>query len=192
MRAVAVLSLALAFAGIGASVLPIPDEFGYACFGLAAILSVVAVGMAVRPAKPRSLRSKTGDAPALLPATGTSDAHFPRIESASDSLGHVAKRDMSDTLVADTAHVLRPGQQVTFEVQASDPNGDDLEVRPVLGMGYTPDVAIRDGLVTWNVRDEDIADPAELYIYVASQRSYHRRTTWDDLAVFVYRVLPSL
>jgi hypothetical protein len=164
---------------------------------------VAAVGMA----KPRSLRSKTGDAPALLavqpdvgeapaecrllPATGTSDAHFPRIESASDSLGHVAKRDMSDTLVADTAHVLRPGQQVTFEVQASDPNGDDLEVRPVLGMGY-PDVAIRDGLVTWNVRHEDIADPAQLYIYVASQRSYHRRTTWDDLAVFVYRVLPSL
>jgi len=130
---------------------------------------------------------------ALLKAKRTSDEHFPRVESAKDSLGHAAERPMhGGSFYAHTGHVLRPGQQVTFELEASAPNGDDLELSVIAPARGEADVAIADGIVTWNVRDQDIADPAHLNIYVASQRSYHRQQDWDDAAVFVYRVLPRL
>ena len=133
-------------------------------------------------------------APLLLRAKGTNDGHFPRVESARDSLGHTAERTMNDSLYAFTEQVLRPGQQVRFELEATDPNGDDLELS-VITPGQTEtdaDVAISGGVVTWTVRDDDIADPAHVHIYVTSRRSYHRHRLFDDGASFVYRVLPRL
>lgn len=213
MWALTLLGIALALAGIGASVFNLPDEVGYACFGLAAVLLVVVAVMGARSAfmrfwpqpqpQPPQLVSPqpspgigptTPPRPALLKAKGTNDGHFPRVESARDSLGHTAERTMNDSLYASTEQVLRPGQQVRFELEATDPNGDDLELS-VLTPGQSEtdaDVAISGGVVTWTVRDDDIADPAHVHIYVTSRRSYHRHRLFDDGASFVYRVLPRL
>lgn len=130
-------------------------------------------------------------APALFKAQGTNDGQFPLIESAVDSLGHKAERVRADGLDAMTGHVLRPGQKVTFEIKASDPNGDDLELSVIASPAKDrADVAIGDGIVTWNVSEADIGDPAFVHIYVQSQRNYHRHDRWDDAVTFTYRVLP--
>jgi hypothetical protein len=132
----------------------------------------------------------SGDSLSLLKAKGTNDGTFPRIESAVDSLGHTVERGMNDDLSAHTDFVLRPGQEVSFELEVTDPNGDDVYLSVITPGGPDADVAISNGVVTWKVRDADIADPAHVHIYVKSQRSYHRVSTFDDAASFIYRVLP--
>jgi hypothetical protein len=195
----------LALLGIG-----VPLAFGSIELGLMLCLAAfVTGGMTIRqwasrpspdpasppPAASLDIRDRAAGgedpSPTLLKATGTNDGHFPRVEFAMDSLGHTAKRTTTDSgLTVFTDHVLRPGQHVTFELEASDPNGDDLELSVITPARSEADVVISDGVVTWNVRDEDIADPANVHIYVASQRGYHRNDTWDDAVSFVYRVLP--
>lgn len=165
--------------------------------GLVLLVSVVAFSIGHRaittPVKADRAKAVGERAGTLIRATGTNDIQFPRIEVAVDSLGHTAKRTLSDALYAITEAVLRPGHHVTFAIEASDPNGEDLVVTVLTPGGSRTDVAIAsDGTIVWNVGDEDIADPGHVHIYVASQRDYHRQRDWDDSASFVYRVLPRL
>ena len=136
--------------------------------------------------------SSADSTPNILKAKQTTDGNFPRIESAVDSLGHKAERGWASAgLSAHTQDVVRPGQRVTFEIEASDPNGDDLVLR-VITPGRNADVALNGGVVTWNVSDADIGDPTYVHIYIESQRTYHSHETYDDAASFSYRVLPRL
>jgi hypothetical protein len=145
-------------------------------------------GTTAIPDKPLSSAAATP----LIKAKGTNATNFPRIESAVDSFGHAARRTASgNLLVGATDEVLRPGQQVTFNVEASDPNGEDLRLELLRSGGGTVDVTIGDdGTIVWNVNEQDIADPAHMHIYLTSQRTYHKVRTWDDAVTFTYRVLP--
>jgi hypothetical protein len=146
-------------------------------------------GAAATPDKPLTSAGATP----LIKAKGTNDTNFPRIESAVDSFGHEARRTANGDLFVDsTDKVLRPGQQVTFKVEASDPNGDDLRLEVLRSGGGTGvDVTIReDGQIVWNVSEQDIADPARMHIYLTSLRTYHKVRNWDDSVTFTYRVLP--
>jgi hypothetical protein len=118
---------------------------------------------------------------------------FPRIESVEDSFGHRPFRDGADQFYAHTGFVLTPGQQVIFAVEASDPKGEDVVPSVITPAGRHADVDIRAGKIIWNVRTEDIADPAYVHIYLASTREFHRYSGgYDDAASFGYRVLPSV
>ena len=65
--------------------------------------------------------------PALTKPRGTNGDSFPRIESAEDSMGNKAVRIPKNIwIAADNPQVLRPGQQVTFKIEATDPNGEDI------------------------------------------------------------------
>jgi hypothetical protein len=140
--------------------------------------------------------TRVGAQPTLVRAKSANDDHFPRIESAVDSFGNsaVPTEGREYSLWAQPRRVLRPGQQVSFQVEVSDPNGEDVAMH-VLSSGSSLDADVtitREGTIVWNVRDEDIADPAYVHIYASSQRSFHRENTWDASANFIYRVLPRL
>jgi hypothetical protein len=65
---------------------------------------------------------------------------------------------------ADPLPVVRPGQKITFHIEASDPNGDDLDVRVICG-GSSGDEDVEfdyDGPITWTVREENIGDSSLL------------------------------
>jgi hypothetical protein len=149
---------------------------------------------AVKKPLPYPTAAKPAPGSPLLKPKGTNDGHWPRIESAVDSFGHVAERAWDNSaLMAITDYVLRPGQHVSFVLEVTDPNGDDLELRVIAPAPRDErNVDIADGVITWRVTDADIADPARVHIYVASSRSYHRISDYDDTASFVYRVLPRL
>lgn len=130
----------------------------------------------------------------LVRTSSTNDDHFPSIESAVDSFGNRAEPRLGDknSWSAQPMRVLRPGQRVSFQLEVSDPNGEDVAMR-VLPSAGKADVAISpDGTIAWNVREENIADPAHVHIYVRSHRNYHRYEDWDASASFIYRVLPRL
>ncbi len=132
----------------------------------------------------------------VLVEASRNDDHFPRIESAVDSFGNRAEADRADDegsrLWTHPKRILRPGQHVFFEVDVSDPNGEDVEVRVLCGSGEAEVVIDPDGTIKWNVREENIADPAFVHIYARSQRPFHRLDTFDASANFLYRVLPRL
>jgi hypothetical protein len=122
----------------------------------------------------------------------TNDSHFPQIETAVDSLGNTATRlPGGRSISVDTQQVLRPGQQVRFTIEVSDPNGEDVDLK-ISAPSLDSDVTIRHGIITWNIREEDISDPANMFFYVCSRRAYHRDKYGDrdDSAFFSYRVLP--
>jgi hypothetical protein len=126
----------------------------------------------------------------------TNEGRFPRIESAVDSFGHEAEhQETAEPRFVYTGRELTPGDQVTFTLELSDPDGDDAFVT-IIPPGGLDDANIPispDGVVTWIVRDKDISDHASVFIFVTSQRDFHRihGGHFDDSVAFVYRVVPS-
>lgn len=96
--------------------------------------------------------------------------------------------------VADATDVeLTPGDEVTFSVEVSAPNGEDVvvSISPPGGQDDNANVFISaNGNMTWIVRDKDISDPAYLFIFVRSTGVLHRDGRGiDDSVAFVYRVV---
>jgi hypothetical protein len=125
---------------------------------------------------------------------GTNAGPFPRIESAVDSFGHEPEQLATALAVADATDVeLTPGDKVTFSVEVSAPNGEDVvvSVSPPGGHDNANVFISANGNVTWIVRDKDISDSAYLFIFVRSTGILHRDDRGiDDSVAFVYRVVP--
>jgi hypothetical protein len=80
---------------------------------------------------------------------------------------------------------------ITLDV--TDPDGDDIALNAVTPALGEVDAIIDDAIVTWNVTDKDIADPAYVTFLVTGKRSSRRihNGTVDDAVTFVYRVVPA-
>jgi hypothetical protein len=123
----------------------------------------------------------------------TNEGRFPRIDSAADSFGHEIEREGNGDPFVFTGEVLTPGDQVTFRLELSDPDGADalVTVSPPGGLDGAHVSISADGIATWLVRDTDVSDPAYLFIFVRSRREFHRiHGDFDDSVAFVYRVVP--
>ena len=130
------------------------------------------------------------------------DEYYPRVESARDSFGN-ATTDLLLTNQAgipiQAANVLRPGDEVTFEVVAVDPQGRDLEYSftalqrggftPILSQGASGE-RVR---ITWHVTKDNAFVHNEAVIRVSAiGAEYHRQGDVDATIVFAYTVLPPL
>lgn len=131
----------------------------------------------------------------LVRTRHTNKGQFPRIESAVDSFGRRPEELATAVWIADgREHELTPGDEVIFKVELSDPDGDDvfLCIVPPGGLDADGNMPISaDGTMTWTVRDKDVSNPAYVYIFVRSQRDFHRDSRGiDDSVGFIYRVVP--
>jgi hypothetical protein len=124
----------------------------------------------------------------FMTANGPTREYFPRIEVARDSFGNATT---PATQYVDTGLVLHPGDAVTFDLHAWDP--DDLPVNwwACINAGaLQPQFPVPIVPWTWEVQTSHIAERQLVAFFIISERPYHRRQHWDDLVWFCYRVLP--
>ncbi|MGD1017921.1 MAG: Swt1 family HEPN domain-containing protein [Verrucomicrobiia bacterium] len=122
----------------------------------------------------------------------TTDAYFPRIESARDSLGNMwtPSHMVAALRWLDTGMTLHPGDLVEYVVTASDPMGGELEYKlrqPFFGLGNPWQ---KENSFSVRVREEDIGERFNVVIAVRSSRPHHAKGNEDDHVTFDYAVLP--
>ena len=112
---------------------------------------------------------------------------FPRIEYVRDSLGNVAT---SDDKIVITNRMLRPGDEITFMVEAWDPYGEPLEYS--LNSGSLESVAewSANPTMVWTVAERDIRLNVFVDVRMRSKRKFHANRGDDDSVSFEYTVLP--
>jgi hypothetical protein len=119
--------------------------------------------------------------------------HFARIEELRDNFGNRVSGKYSGTPAPtpNSPPILRPGDSVTFTGRAWDPQGEELDWMLESGPRH-----IATGLEiewTWQITAEDIGDPKQLvFVVKPTTREYVRSSRYDDKAMLVYRVLPSI
>lgn len=118
----------------------------------------------------------------------TGDDYFPRIESARDSLGHMATEASAGTVY--TEATIRVGDQLDFVITASDPQGEELEYCLSPGsmdiLGWQ-----KANTLSAVVTEAMIRKHSEFSIYIRSPRRHHACGLFDDVVAFVYCVLPA-
>ncbi len=120
------------------------------------------------------------------------DRHFPRIEQVRDSFGHsvTGRRDDGLGRVTDTNVTLRPGEEVTFECVAWDPDG----LAPMWIMDeYSSTEEKAEGLQVVfcrTITEGDIGADFYVGFTLKSPRVHHRFNRHDGETAFRYRVLP--
>ena len=121
---------------------------------------------------------------------GPSREYFPRIEYVRDSFGNVRHGHGSAYEAAETGLIINPGDGITFDCRAWDPDNAPLTWFALCEGGRT---LLVDSAVTefvWRVETGDIRDRCQVLIYLKSTRPYHRNGTYDDAVNFSYQVLP--
>jgi len=124
---------------------------------------------------------------------GPEPEHFARIEEVRDSFGNrVAGSGSADPGLRDCDVILRPGDRLELSGSAWDPDGLavrwEVELKRVrvlyegAGGSFT---------CVWDVREQDIAEGADVYVTIASERPYSRFGSFDDMVTIRYRVLPN-
>lgn len=130
-------------------------------------------------------------------------SHYSSIDSARDSFGNDGHLlSTSPYTVLPTARRLEVGEQVSFELQATDPRGRALtwnmyvSTNPVAGSyARLNSRATVDGdraTVAWNVSESDVGESTELIFRLTNSSQYQRSTTHDDIRIFYYKVNPPL
>lgn len=123
----------------------------------------------------------------------TRDSYYSKIESIQDSLGNTWS--IGDRNPFPTNCILRPGDNVQFQVSGSDPKGDNVE------FGLLP-LAIPNN-VQWNstgsfdltIDQSHINETLWIYIAIKSPRDFHPKREVglgevDDIVKFGFEVLP--
>jgi hypothetical protein len=122
--------------------------------------------------------------------TGPNCEYFPRIEYVRDSFGNIAHGHGSARTHLETGLTLHPGDVVTFECHAWDPEAASYSWELFSDRPHTPS-GFAGGSYVWTVAAQDIAERRQLLFYLVSDRSYHRHSTYDDSVGLTYRVLPA-
>jgi len=119
----------------------------------------------------------------------TSEAYFPRIESARDSLGNVWTPETGHGLSLFTKSILRPNDKIDFIVTASDPEGAAL--RYSMEVGHQ---AIQEwqehGTFSLAILERHIAKMLSVGFRIKSPRAHYAHPGFDDSVEFFYTVLP--
>lgn len=121
-------------------------------------------------------------------AAGPDREYFARIEYVRDSFGNIARGHGSDDDEVRTGLTLRPGDSVDFEVHFWDPEGASGAWH-LTGLDVRID-SFRGTTYRWLVSPEHISERRRIAFVFTSDRTYHRRGTFDDVVAFTYRVLP--
>jgi hypothetical protein len=112
----------------------------------------------------------------------TGEDYFPRIESVRDNLGNLWTPGSN---VIETNLVLRPGDEITFIITATDPLGESMEYCCLgdtdWGNSNTFNIVID---------KKHIAKEKGFLLCVRSKREYHAEHGMDDKVLFRYVILP--
>lgn len=112
----------------------------------------------------------------------TGEDYFPRIESVRDNLGNIWTPGCG---VINTGQILRPDDELTFVITASDPFGEDLEYSI-----YGKTDWLKSNSFKITIDDSNISKETAFLPSVRSKREYHAETDRDDTVLFTYTVLP--
>ncbi|WP_199582967.1 hypothetical protein [Blastococcus sp. TF02-09] len=117
---------------------------------------------------------------------------YPRIESITDQFGKTTTG--STALDGGTCHTgmsLPFGTSVAYQCRATDPKGRPLQWELVVGLRTRQSVIGSDVELTWSCDDPgDVGDHVRVEFWLTSDGKYHRHRTYDDSAVFIYRITP--
>lgn len=116
----------------------------------------------------------------------TSEDHFPRIESARDSLGNIFA--YGDSLAIYTKITLHPGDTLDFVVTASDPLGEPLRYSFSVETGDLRWQDDNTSSVTFS--EANLGTNVSVDCHIKSNRTYHALKYFDDYVRFFYTVLP--
>ena len=108
-----------------------------------------------------------------------------------DSFGNIAHGHGSARSYVDTGLTLHPGEVVTFECHAWDPEGVGYSWHVIMDVARSREPDFAGDSYVWPVQVQDIAEARSLTFYMASERAYHRRSQYDDAVSLTYRVLPT-
>ena len=122
---------------------------------------------------------------------GKDPEFFARIEEIRDNYGLRVTGMAVKPKIHESPVTLRPGDVVTFDGRAWDPQGEELE--------WTMEVDSREShkqsgatvVFEWNVEERHIRESLRVDFSVKSPRPYSRNRMDDDSAWIVYRVLPA-
>jgi hypothetical protein len=116
--------------------------------------------------------------------------YYPVFESITDSFGNTWTSDGKEPVW--TGVTLDVGDVVTFDIRAWDPQGRDLFVRVIFGVGGIRSLpfAPLDGPIVWQVTGEEVAHQLRVGIYMKSSSAYHREGSFDHAISFYYSVRP--
>jgi HEPN superfamily Swt1-like protein len=116
------------------------------------------------------------------------DSHFPRIEAARDSLG--ATWIPGRGAVFSTPSTVRVADTIEFVVTATDPVGETID----FGYRIHPSGGAAWGLPNcfqYTFQEGDIGKRKEFMVLIRSPRPNHAHSHFDDMAIFLYHILPS-
>lgn len=120
---------------------------------------------------------------------GPDREYFPRIEYVRDSFGNTVEGYGGGVTSAETQLILRPGDVVTFDLRAWDPEAAPYTWRVIITAVNSADFSGES--YEWRVTEADIGERVGPTFYLASSRPYHRRPNYDDAVTLYYRVLPA-
>lgn len=115
--------------------------------------------------------------------SGPDREFFPRIESITDSFGNVNMPN-----IATTPLILHPGDRVTYELKAWDPEGLPVTWQVLVSGTWT---TVEGAVFDWHVTEGDIGDPKLVIFNLFSSRPYRKHPGYDEQAFLAYRVLPN-
>ncbi len=123
--------------------------------------------------------------------SGPTKEYFPHIESIRDQFGHVVSGSAQGNNLTRTGIILRPGDEVIFELRAWDPEAVSFRWRfSIYPVGEQLDIAPEDGTFRWRVEEIHIGEDVKPMFVLVSERPYHRTGYFDDIGMFSYRVFP--
>ncbi|WP_444906098.1 hypothetical protein ACJJIR_16005 [Microbulbifer sp. SSSA008] len=123
----------------------------------------------------------------------TGESYYPRIESVQDSLGNtwaIGERNPHDT-----SCILRPGDQIQFNVAGTDPKGDSLEYT-VLPNALPYEFEWKNnGNFDLTIQNKHVGKKLWVAIAIKSPRDFHATSVVglgkvDDVVKFGFEVLP--
>jgi hypothetical protein len=129
----------------------------------------------------------------FMSGTGPTKEYWPRIESMRDQFGNRVTGFATNAGPSriDSGITLDPGDRVTFEMRAWDPENVPLRWTVHI-LDHRPPIEIEahEGVHVWKVKKSDIGEEVAVLFTVISERPHHRRSGSDDFAIPTYRVLP--
>jgi hypothetical protein len=123
----------------------------------------------------------------------TGESYYPRIECVQDSLGNSWAIGEQNTLV--TNKVLRPGDEIQFNVSATDPLGETIEFT-IMPLSSTWEFEWKEnGDFSLIIKKQYVGKIFWICIAVRSKREFHAMSdvclgSVDDTVKFGYEVLP--
>jgi hypothetical protein len=114
----------------------------------------------------------------------TSEDYYPRIESVRDSLGNTCIQAYQ---LVETGMRVRVADVIEYVITATDPMGEPLQY----ALYESTDTRWQDqNVLSLTLGQHHIEKKHSVLLAIRSQRRYHAYRDYDDLAGFVYEVLP--